>query len=331
MKDPDCMKAQTGRKKIKIVFRWILWVLLIQFILMNISAAFYAARLTRLHTERPQQKAAPKNIFEKTWGLFTGPTMYRSPITEIPTFLYSSISLFTENNTRLHGWYARKDSTAKGTVILFHGVTSNKSAVLTEANEFRYYGYNVLLLDFRGHGESGGTTTTLGVKEAEDVKLAWDFVKQQGETNIILWGTSMGAVAICNAISKYKIQPAGAILEAPFESLQYHLKGRARTLGFPSQPFGFLVTGWMGIERNFNGYKHKTTRFAKDITCPVLVQWGARDTYVLKKEAEAVYSALASADKKLIVYENAGHESMAQKETEKWRNEIYPFLAKVTR
>lgn len=325
------MKAQTGSKKIKTILRWIAWVLLIQFILMNISAAFYAARLTRLHAERPYHTATPKNIFQKTWRLFTGPKMYRSAITETPNFTYTNIFLLTENNIKLHAWYAKADSVAKGTVILFHGVTSNKSAILTEANEFRYYGYNVLLLDFRGHGESGGTTTTIGVKEAEDIKLAWDFVKQQGENNIIFWGTSMGAVTICNAISKYKIEPAGIILEAPFESLQYHLKGRARTLGFPSQPFGFLVTGWIGIERGFNGYKHKTTRFAKDISCPVIVQWGAKDTYVLKKEAESIYNALASADKKLVVYEHAGHESMAQKETEKWRKEITEFLARAIR
>ncbi len=92
--------------------------------------------------------------------------------------------------------------------------------MLAEAYEFRYQGYNVLMVDFRAHGNSGGNTTTIGVREAEEVKLAYDYVSQMGEKKIILWGSSMGAVAIAKAVADYDIKPAGVILEMPFASLQ---------------------------------------------------------------------------------------------------------------
>jgi uncharacterized protein len=326
------MQNPKPKRKLPTIIRWVLWVLLVQFILMNISAAFYANKLTYLEKELPKAEAkSPGNIFRKTWKLFTGPTLYRSPVTEMPVFPFDTVLLKTDNGTYLDAWYGKTDSTAKGTVLLFHGVTSNKSAVLAEANEFRYMGYNTLLVDFRAHGFSGGSRTSIGIKEAEDIKLAYDFISAKGEKKIFLWGISMGAVAIAKAIADYELKPAGVILEMPFGSLQQHLKGRARTLGFPAQPFGFLVTFWMGVERGYNGFKHRTARYAKKIQCPVLVQWGAEDSYVLRNEAELVYNAVTVADKKLVIYEGAGHESLAQRNTEQWRTEVGGFLQRNAR
>ena len=63
-------------------------------------------------------------------------------------------------------------------------------------------------------------------------------------------------------------------------------------LGFPQQPFAFLTTFWVGIERGFNGYKHNTTRYMKDVHCPVLMQWGTKDALILKHETPGSPGAL---------------------------------------
>jgi hypothetical protein len=85
--------------------------------------------------------------------------------------------------------------------------------MLDEAYEFRYWGYNVMLVDFRGHGNSDGEVTTLGMKESEEVKLAFDHISKTGEKNIILWGMSLGAVIITKAIWQYDLKPQKIILE----------------------------------------------------------------------------------------------------------------------
>lgn len=324
------MKNSTPRKRLPSIIRWILWVILVQVILFNISAALYAYKLTHFYNDTSLYNERPEgNVFTKTWKLFSGPRFGKSVIAEFPSFAFDTVTLKTQNGIFIDAWYGKTDSTAKGTVILFHGVTINKGQLLTEASEFRYLGYNVLLVDFRAHGNSGGITTTLGWREAEEVKLAYEFVISQGEKKIICWGSSMGAVAIARAISDYELKPSGVILEMPFGSLQSHLKARARMFGFsgfPEKPFSFFVAWWIGMERGFNGFNHKTTRYVSKIHCPVLMQWGALDASVVKDETEKIFGAIATSNKKLVVYTTAAHESMLQRDPLKWRIEVGKFL-----
>ncbi len=325
------MVKKSLKRKLPSILRWILWVLLAQFILFNISASLYAYKLSHFYNDPALRNATPnQNVFAKTWRLFSGPRLPKSVVTQFPNFTFDTVTFKTASGIYIDGWYGKTDSISKGTVILFHGLTMNKGNVLAEADEFRYLGYNVLMVDFRAHGNSGGNTTTIGVSETEEVKLAYDYVSQLGEKKIILWGSSMGAVTIAKAVADYGIKPAGVILEMPFASLQEHLRARARMIGFsgfPEKPFGLFVTFWMGIERGFKGFKHQTTKYVQKLNCPVLLQWGALDIYVLKSETDKIYSAIASADKKLVIYDHANHELFVQNDPLKWRIEVERFLS----
>jgi alpha-beta hydrolase superfamily lysophospholipase len=324
------MEKQNRKRKLPSWVRWILWVLLVQFVLFNISAALYAYRFTHVYDDPALRNKNPnRNIFVKTWRLFSGPRQPRSIISESPAFPYDTITLKTQSGIPIDAWYAKPDSVSKGTVILFHGIMANKGMLLAEAAEFRYDGYNVMLVDFRAHGNSGGHTTTIGVKESEEVKLAYDHIAQQGEKNIFLLGVSMGAVVVSKAVADYDLKPSGVLLEMPFASLQSHIRARARLLGFGGfgeKPFGFLVTMWIGLERGFNGFKDQTTSYVAKINCPVLMQWGTADEYVLKSETDRIYNAIASSHKKLVIYDHAGHESLLQYDPAKWRAEVEKFL-----
>ena len=226
-------------------------------------------------------------------------------------------------------WYSATDSISKGTVVLFHGITVTKTQLLDEAYEFKFWGYNVMLVDLRGHGNSEGNITTIGYREAEEVKLAFEYLQQKGEKNIILFGTSLGGVVISKAIADYNLSPSGIIIEMPFLSLQSYLKAKARLLGFPQQPFAFLTTAWIGMEKGFNGFSHLTTRYVSKINCPVLMQIGGKDEFVLRSESEIIYDAIVSKDKKLIIYENGLHESFLRHDHSRWRNEVESFLLQV--
>ena len=46
-------------------------------------------------------------------------------------------------------------------------------------------------------------------------------------------------------------------------------------------------------------------------------------------ETDKIFKAIASKNKKLVVYENAGHESLLIKEPEKWRTEIEIFFTHI--
>lgn len=315
------------KRKLPAVIRWILWVLLFQFVLINIMAALYANKLTRFYEGVPLNNShSSGNVFSKTWKLFTGPKQGRCVITEQPAFPFQTVSLKTSSGLNIEAWYSATDSVAKGTVLFFHGITSQKSILLDEADEFRYWGYNVMLVDFRGHGNSDGNTSTVGVAESEEVKLAWDYVIQKGEKTVFFYGTSMGAVAVAKAVTDYNLKPSAVILDMPFASLQSYLKNKARNLGFPAQPFAFLTTFWIGIERGYNGFNHQTSHYLKKMNCPVLMEWGANDAFILRKEAESVYGSIGSAQKRMVIYDASGHESFVRKEPLKWRIEMQKFL-----
>ena len=320
------MNAKTNRKKLPSFVRLVLWVLIIQFVLLNISAFLHAGKLTKFFDAASvNTQAEPKNIISKTWRLFNG-RKYAKPIDDTQPNGFETINLKTENELDIEAWYANTDSVSKGTVVLFHGLANNKTSLLPEASEFRFMGYNVLLVGFRGHGNSGGNTTTIGYRESEEVRLATQWLKQKGEEGIILWGTSMGAVAIIKAIADDSLQIKAAILEMPFGSLHQHMKARARTLGFPQQPFAVLFTFWSGVRRGFNGFKLNTYKNVERVTCPVLFQWGNNDHLVSKAEAENIYRHVASKQKKFVVYENGVHSSLSQQNITQWRIEVERFL-----
>jgi uncharacterized protein len=60
----------------------------------------------------------------------------------------------------------------------------------------------------------------LGVREASDVVLAVGYVQQKWSGRpILLYGASMGAVAVMRAIAQLGIKPTAVILESPFDRL----------------------------------------------------------------------------------------------------------------
>lgn len=319
-----------NKRKLKIGLRWLGWILILQFVLLNISAAFYASKFTHLNTPEEMEaviKNPPaKNIFAKTWRLFSGYRSYKQGPQGSPDFPYTIVHFVTHNNIIIEAWYSGLDSEARGTVILLHGLAGNKSFVIDQAREFRKRGYNVIMPDTRNHGNSTGSHTSFGYHETEEIKLAYDYVRTQGEQNIYFWGISMGAVEIIKAVADYNLAAKGLCLEMPFASLQSHIRSRLAVMGFPRQPFGFLITCWIGIECGFNGPAYQTARYAKQINCPVLLQYGTKDQLVKREEIDEIYNSITSTNKKLVIYQNAYHESLLHYDPERWKKEIDKFL-----
>jgi len=315
--------AEKKKRKIPSYLRTIAWVVLVQLLLVNISASIYAYRLTHFYTNTPEAKPH-RNFFQKTWALFTGPKIYKLSQETLPVFPVDTVKLELKNGETVHCWYSAVPHSSS-TVILFHGHSVNKSYVTDEAAVFRSWGHNVMLVDFRGHGLSEGRSNSFGYDEVEEVQQAMDYARSAGSKSIILYGVSLGAAASIKAVADGKAAPAAIIAEMPFDNLHNHLRARSKVSGFPAEPYGVLVTGWIGLERGFNGYRHEVTRYASSVHCPVLLQWGAKDPYISRAGIETIYSQLRGT-KKLVVYEDAGHESLLRADPNKWQAEVSAFL-----
>src|SRR3989441_6214779 len=90
-----------------------------------------------------------------------------------------------------------------GTVILAHGGAGNRSHMLSRAAFLVRNAWNVLAVDLRMHGESGGEWMSPGYYEAQDLLGAATYTRDRGERGpIILLGHSSGAVASLHAAAQ---------------------------------------------------------------------------------------------------------------------------------
>ena len=242
-------------------FKYLLRTVIVLFLLLNIIVAFHAYKFTHFYNTGElglnKLKKNKPSIKELLLGFNAEKQKNAAPDSG-----YQTVILKTKDGIRLEGWYIPVDS-AKGTVCLFHGHGGTKTGINAPAEAFRKMGYNTFQLDFRAHGSSGGNTCTIGYEESEDVKLAYDFVKNQGEKNIVLWGVSLGASTITKAIADYQsIQPNKVILEMPFGTIEDAVKGRMRMMGLPAQPISSLLTFWGGIEHGFWAFNMQPVEYA---------------------------------------------------------------------
>jgi len=296
------------------------------FILVNIITAFHAWKFTHFYDRDKVtvKKQAEKSGWDKTKDILFGVKAVKQKNGIVPDSSFQTIYLITKDSLKLEAWYIPVNDPI-GTVCLFHGHAGTKSGVFRESEEFRKMGYNTLLVDFRAHGNSEGNTCTIGYDESEDVKLAYDHISGKGEKNIILWGISMGAAAVSKSIHDHGLKPAKVILEMPFGSILDAVEGRIKMMKMPAEPLAALITFWGGTEHGFWAFGMKPREYVKKISCPVLLQLGANDPRVSLTETKTIFNNISTA-KKLVVYENSGHESLCKKETEKWKAEVAAFL-----
>ncbi|HJP88651.1 MAG TPA: alpha/beta hydrolase [Candidatus Limnocylindrales bacterium] len=101
----------------------------------------------------------------------------------------------------LAGWYIPAGDGAdptEATVIVAHGWGDSKSGMLDRA-AMLHDTYNLVLFDFRNHGQSGRSPTTQGVREAGDLQAVVDWLEtSKGPQQIGILGVSMGGASALN-------------------------------------------------------------------------------------------------------------------------------------
>jgi uncharacterized protein len=206
-------------------------------------------------------------------------------------------------------------------VPIFHGYGQDKTDMLDQARAFRSLGYSVLLVDFRGSGSSSESYTTIGYDESKDVVAAVAYLtSKHPASKLVLYGRSMGAVAVLRAIYTDKIQPDAIILESPFDSLLNTVKNRFNTF-----PYAELLVMWGSLQYRFNGFEHKPTKYAKSVTCPALFLHGTDDPKALLADARRVYDAIPGV-KYFTEFQGGKHEAFVRRFREEWFRAVTDFL-----
>jgi uncharacterized protein len=305
--------------------RRVLLALAILFLIANIIAFMHAYKFTHFTSSSVERTSNHLSLAEKLKTVFTGVNNPRPVNKKQPNHPFETVKI--KSNKELECWLIKTDS-AQGTIILFHGYGGEKSSMLDKAAQFLNLGYNTMLVDFMGSGGSEGNTTTIGFKEAQEVKDCYDYLIRNHFPNVSLFGTSMGSVAIMKAIKDYDLKPKSIIIECPFGSMYKTVCKRFQMQGIPSFPMAGLLVFWGGIENNFWAFSHNSEEYAKSIDCPTLLLYGEKDQKVSREEISTIFQNL-NGRKTLVTYPLAGHENYLLLYKEKWTNDVKNFLQSV--
>ncbi len=129
----------------------------------------------------------------------------------------------------------------KGVIAYFHGNADNLHRWGKIAVDFTKFGYDVLVMDYRGYGKSSGPRNEEYLYS--DAQFFYDFAKENyGENKIIVYGRSLGG-AFATKIAGEN-QPKMVILEATFYNLQdivnRWLPGKVTDKVSPKMTYHFL-------------------------------------------------------------------------------------------
>lgn len=224
---------------------------------------------------------------------------------------FDDVTIPSFDGTRLFGWWMSAGRRAP-TVVVLHGVKNNRTDVLRAALVLRRAGFNVLLFDGRGHGNSGGQYVTYGFYERRDVESAIDWLvkeKKISRNRVGLAGESMGA-AIALQVAAHNQWIRAVWADSPFASLRRITEEFVtRATGLPIAVLNPVL--WTTIQvANYRGKFDVRSvdplALAAQIKCPVYLVHGTADQLIAAAHSECIHAALGC-EKELWFVEGARH------------------------
>jgi len=303
------------------------------FVALNVVAYNNARQMTRFLPLGAMPRCPDSSsVIGRIRFLISGPRIPRPVNTATPAdhdLPFDTAFVTTADGLQLELWDIPAQ-TPRGSVTMFHGYGGQKEAMLEDAQCFHDLDLNVVIVDFRGSGGSDGNITTIGIAEAHDVIATVSWAKTRyPEGRMILFGVSMGAVAILRAVKHHALRPEAVIMLCPFERLVTTVAHRFEELGAPPFPSAHLLTFWGGLQCGFNGFRHNPVDDAAALTSPCLLLHASCDPRVSVAEVRRVHGALRG-PRQLYIFEGLTHESYIQARPEEYRRVVAQWIEGLT-
>jgi pimeloyl-ACP methyl ester carboxylesterase len=201
------------------------------------------------------------------------------------------------------------NAASKQTVILVHGITYTLWGSVKYMPLFWNRGFNVLLIDNRYHGKSGGPNCTFGFRERWDVKACVDWVcEQTGQDSIVgLHGESMGAAIVLQAAAvdrRLRFVIADCAPADLSEELETRLSQDHKLPVWLFVPIASLVTR---LRAGFWFSQVSPIHDIARVEVPILFVHGQDDDYVSPQMAQRLYDAKVNGLRRLYLAPHATH------------------------
>ena len=235
-----------------------------------------------------------------------------------------------DTNLILKGYFIHALTPPKATIILLHGIGSNKENWLGYARSLAENGFNCVVYDQRAHGRSGGTFCTFGFYEKFDVSKIVDTLLSRADILPVgIQGASLGGAVALQALGHDKRLSFG-IVESTFNTLENvieeygydYFKVRSRWLARHVLSKSALIA-------RFRPFEVKPVDACREIDQPILIVHGDSDEKIPINFNKENFTALKSADKEFFIVQGAGHDNVGEIGGEKYRQKIFGFLNRI--
>jgi dipeptidyl aminopeptidase/acylaminoacyl peptidase len=222
------------------------------------------------------------------------------------------VTFRTDDGVRLAGWLIKPPVERPGlpAIIICHGLGANRSDFTDLAVLFARRGYWVLTFDFRAHGDSGGSRSSLGLHEQKDIAAAHAFLAARpgiDRERIGIFGFSLGGSAAILAAAGSATFAAVAA-DSAFTSLRDQALGAIT--GFYHLPsFPFVNLSVLGYELYFQTSVRNVAPesvIANISPVPVLIIAGEGDEMIPAENGRRLFSS-AREPKELWIIPVGGH------------------------
>jgi len=234
-----------------------------------------------------------------------------------------------DDNITLRGWHIPGQGNA--VIIIVHGGFQNRIDenvdTLGLTRELVGKGYNVLLFDLRGRGESDGKGLALSNIE-KDIGGAVDFVKGEGYASekIYILGFCSGAAASCIFASQ---NSAGAlILDGCFIDVPTMVRRQAVSFGIPEFLAIPFLPGVLLATRIIYDYDMvNPIDVVGDVTCPIFFIHEEHDEYVTLEETRRLLAASGNPANELWEISGAEHSQSYRTNSREYIKRVDNFLS----
>jgi alpha-beta hydrolase superfamily lysophospholipase len=240
---------------------------------------------------------------------------------------YEEVSFVTEDGLTLRGWWFPHPESDR-VVVAATGHKGTKPDLLGIGSGLWRAGYNVLLFDYRGCGESDPAPLSVGFYEQRDLRAAstWSRGRVPG-ARLGLIGFSMGAaLSILAAATDPTIRVV--VADSAYATLQGVVANAYGRYRVPSWPFLALSDRYNGWRY---GYRYGALRpvavVEKLAPRPLLIIHGTRDAVTPVAHAHHLYDA-AGEPKELWIAEGAHHCGAYFLDRERYVTRVADFFAR---
>lgn len=195
----------------------------------------------------------------------------------------------TADSIDLAGWWIPAEG-SKRTIICLHGYGGSCDPDLEYARGLHDAGFNLLYFDFRAHGRSHGTLTSIGALEVQDCLAAIRYAEAKGSRSVGLLGFSMGGrVALLTAaqhpdLVKALISDGGPARLTTAIAADLHEKHIPCPLNIG---LAYIIVLGMSILTRRNLFTHEPYYLASKLApLPVLFIHGGKDPHTRMDELE---------------------------------------------